>query len=127
MSNIEDDMKVMKEFVDVDRKMRQKEVESDYDKFCEKICIAIENVLSEREQDKARIKELEEEITEHVYWESTPLKQIEQYYIPKQKVKKKISEAKHNRKYANTAYEYTEEDVWDIVKDNLEELLEEGE
>ena len=46
--------------------------------------------------------------------------------VPKQKVKKKISEAKRNRKYANTAYEYTEEDVWDIVKDNLEELLEEG-
>lgn len=82
MSNIEDDMKVMKEFVDVDRKMRQKEVESDYDKFCEKICIAIENVLSEREQDKARIKELEEDLY-------SANKIINEYLdgIPKQKVK----------------------------------------
>lgn len=40
-----------------------------------------------------------------------------------QKVKDKIEEAKYNRKEGNTAYEYTEEDVWDIVKDVLEELL----
>lgn len=42
-----------------------------------------------------------------------------------QKVKNKIEEAKYNKKEGNTAYEYTEEDVWDIVKDVLEELLEE--
>lgn len=40
-----------------------------------------------------------------------------------QKVKNKIEEAKYNKKEGNTAYEYTEEDVWDIVKDVLEELL----
>ena len=40
-----------------------------------------------------------------------------------QKVKDKIEEAKYNKKEGNTAYEYTEEDVWDIVKDVLEELL----
>lgn len=44
--------------------------------------------------------------------------------IPKQEVKDKIEEAKHNKKVGNTAYEYTEEDVWDTVKDELEELLE---
>ena len=52
-------------------------------------------------------------------------KAIRYNYVPKQKVKDKIKEAKYNKKVGNTAYEYTEEDVWDIVKDELEELLEE--
>lgn len=49
---------------------------------------------------------------------------LEHNDIPKQKVKENIKEARYNKKVGNTAYEYTEEDVWEIVKDNLEELLE---
>lgn len=122
----------------------------------------VDYLLSEREQDKARIKELESKLEEAN--KQLDLDYVDENYIPKQKakemqakikeleeenrrkdmfmqmakeviensilkkrVKKSIAEAKRNRKYANTAYEYTEEDVWDIVKDNLEELLQEGE
>lgn len=77
---------------------------------------------------QARIKELEAKLEFKKYGDLDEI-EFEKYmsqFIPKQKVKKKIREAKHNRKYANTAYEYTEEDVWDIVKDNLEELLEDN-
>ena len=66
---------------------------------------------------QTRIKELEEEN----YVQKVALLENS---IPKQKVKNKIEEAKDNKKVGNTAYEYTEEDVWDIVKDELEELLE---
>ena len=73
-----------------------------------------------------RIKELEAKL-EFKNWGDLDNTQFEEYmnqFIPKQKVKDKIEEAKDNKKVGNTAYEYTEEDVWDIVKDELEELLE---
>ncbi len=84
----------------------------------DRIYKAIENILK-------RIQELEKEnttlknFTSSIYNEN-----IEKEFIPVQKVKEKIKEAKYNKKVGNTAYEYTEEDVWDIVKDELEELLE---
>lgn len=46
-SNIEEDIKILEKF-------------NPGDEYTEKIKIAIENILAEREQDKARIKELEE-------------------------------------------------------------------
>lgn len=48
MSNIEEDIKRLKAF-------------NPGDEYTEKIKNAIENILSERKQDKARIQELEEE------------------------------------------------------------------
>ena len=122
MSNIEDDMKVMKEFVDVDRKMRQKEVESDYDKFCEKICIAIENVLSEREQDKARIKELEEELY-------SANKIVEEYLdgIPKQKIKDKIENLEKEYKKLEQSSDFIIADTIQPKIEVLQELLQESE
>ena len=59
-SNIEEDIKILKEFVELDRKIRQNKTENDYEQFCERRCVAIEHILAERKQDKARIKELEE-------------------------------------------------------------------
>lgn len=63
MSNIDidEDVKVLKEFVELDRRIRQNKTESDYEKFCERRCVAIEHILAEREKDKNKIKELEEE------------------------------------------------------------------
>mgnify|MGYP001623471183 CR=1 FL=1 len=122
MSNIEDDIKKLNKFNEYENTVVLSE-EALYE-----IQDAIEHILSEREQDKAKIKELEAKLEFKEYGDLDEI-EFEKYmsqFIPKQKVKKKIREAKHNRKYANTAYEYTEEDVWDIVKDNLEELLEEG-
>ena len=48
MSNIEEDIKRLKAF-------------NPGDEYTEKIKTAIQNILAEREQDKKRIKELEEE------------------------------------------------------------------
>ena len=59
MSNIEEDLEILEEFIKLDRNIRDNKKESDYEKFCERRCIAIENVLAERKQDKERIKELE--------------------------------------------------------------------
>ncbi len=73
-----------------------------------------------------RIKKLEEEKKNRVDFQQKYIEVTNLYLnsIPKQKVKNKIEEAKHNKKVGNTAYEYTEEDVWDTVKDELEKLLE---
>lgn len=59
MSNIEEDLEILEEFIKLDRNIRDNKKESDYEKFCERRCIAIENILAERKQDKERIKELE--------------------------------------------------------------------
>ena len=90
---------------------RVKEVENDL------TTVYLKGYADAEEKYKKRIKELEEEN----YVQKVAL--IENS-VPKQKVKNKIEEAKDNKKVGNTAYEYTEEDVWDIVKDELEELLE---
>lgn len=75
-----EDIKILKEFIKIDRNMRNNSTESDYDKFCERRCIAIENLLNKLEENenqdytliymkgyadaeekyRARIKELEE-------------------------------------------------------------------
>ena len=57
--DIEEDLKILQEFTELDRKLRNYKVESDYDNFCERRCVAIEHILAEREEDKKRIKELE--------------------------------------------------------------------
>lgn len=60
--DIEEDIKILNEYINIDRKMRNNNQESDYDKFCERQCIAIENLLAEREEDKKKIAELKEYI-----------------------------------------------------------------
>ena len=90
---------------------RVKEVENDL------TTVYLKGYADAEEKYKKRIKELEEEN----YVQKVALLENS---VPKQKVKNKIEEAKDNKKVGNTAYEYTEEDVWDIVKDELEELLE---
>lgn len=76
MSNIEDDIKKLNKFNEYENAVVLSE-EALYE-----IQEAIEHILSEREQDKARIKELEEELY-------SANKIVEEYTdsIPKQKVK----------------------------------------
>lgn len=86
-----EDIKILKEFIKIDRNMRNNSTESDYDKFCERRCIAIENLLNKLEENenqdytliymkgyadakekyRARIKELEEELNnkENKIWQ----------------------------------------------------------
>ena len=58
--DIEEDIKIVQEFTELDRKLRNYKVESDYDNFCERRCVAIDHILAEREEDKKKIEELEE-------------------------------------------------------------------
>lgn len=51
MNNIE----ILEEWIKIDRKMRNNSTESDYDKFCEEKCIAIENLIQENKELKERI------------------------------------------------------------------------
>lgn len=79
MSNIEEDLEILEEFIKLDRNIRDNKKESDYEKFCERRCIAIENILAERKQDKERIKELEIKFKEYM-----------KQFIPKQKITDEI-------------------------------------
>jgi hypothetical protein len=38
---------ILKDYVNTDRQIRNHSIESDFDKFCETTCIAIETVLNE--------------------------------------------------------------------------------
>lgn len=89
MSNIEEVIKILEKF-------------NPGDEYTEKIKNAIENILSERKQDKARIQELEENndlkiknnfrIVGH-YAEVKLEELLKEDYIPKQKVKEIVKEA----------------------------------
>ena len=87
--DIEEDLKILQEFTELDRKLRNYKVESDYDNFCERRCVAIDNLLAEREEDKKKIEELEAKL-EFYQWGDLDNLKFEEYmkeFIPKQKVK----------------------------------------
>lgn len=92
--DIEEDIKILNEYINIDRKMRNNNQESDYDKFCERQCIAIENLLAEREEDKKKIDKLqvlEDDLKDkRIVYVDTP--EFEEKFIAKQKVKEKIEE-----------------------------------
>ena len=87
--DIEEDIKIVQEFTELDRKLRNYKVESDYDNFCERRCVAIEHVLAEREEDKKRIERLqvlEDDLKDkRIVYVDTP--EFEEKFIAKQKVK----------------------------------------
>lgn len=92
--DIEEDIKILNEYINIDRKMRNNNQESDYDKFCERQCIAIENLLAEREEDKKKIAELEAKL-EFYQWGDLDNLKFEEYmkeFIPKQKVKEGLED-----------------------------------
>ena len=123
MSNIEDDANVLGAFCLAGR------IEIISPEEFEEVKIAISNILSEREQDKARIKELEEENAskqkayDDCYCEYKHYKQFDS--IPKQKVKDKIEEVKLSG--GGNGKDNVENLARELVIDVLEELLEEGE
>lgn len=87
--DIEEDIKILQKFTELDRKLRNYKVESDYDNFCERRCVAIDHILAEREEDKKRIKELEvleDDLKDkRIVYVDTP--EFEEKFIAKQKVK----------------------------------------
>ena len=108
MSNIEDDIKYVKEMLEIARVFfMEVKAETDYKDVDEiAFCNAIRNILSEREQNIKKIKELEEENMEKDLekigiqqdTEANMKEIIERYYtaneecIPKQKVKDILNE-----------------------------------
>lgn len=87
--DIEEDIKILQEFTELDRKLRNYKVESDYDNFCARRCVLIDHILTEREEDKKRIAELEAKL-EFYQWGDLDNLKFEEYmkeFIPKQKVK----------------------------------------
>ena len=112
MLNIEDDLKKLNKFNEYENTVVLSE-EALYE-----IQDAIEHILSEREQDKARIKELEEE--NRIFKNKNVL--VNRYFklkdnsIPKQKVKEILDKAEVMDYYT----------LPDVIND-LQELLEEGE
>ena len=86
---------------------------------------SIRNILAERKQDKARIKELEEE-NRIFALEGSRVKlelYIKENYIPKQKVKDKIKEIKEDKESKYFYRFLTTRDI-DYAIEILENLLE---
>lgn len=126
--DIEEDIKILNEYINIDRKMRNNNQESDYDKFCERQCIAIENLLAEREEDKKKIAELEAKL-EFYQWGDLDNLKFEEYmkeFMPKQKVKEKIEENnKLIEKCKDELEHYGEIYLYEHDNKILKELLEE--
>ena len=110
MSNIEEDIKILEKF-------------NPGDEYTEKIKIAIENILAERKQDKARIQELEEE--NRIYaLEGNRVKlelYIKENYIQKQKVKEGLEDIEDYFDRLNGP----DEDI-EYIRNIKKELLEES-
>ena len=103
--DIEEDIKILQEFTELDRKLRNYKVESDYDNFCERRCVAIDHILAEREEDKKRIERLqvlEDDLKDkRIVYVDTP--EFEEKFISKQKVKENIEKIKDrfNKNFSN--------------------------
>lgn len=103
--DIEEDLKILQEFTELDRKLRNYKVESDYDNFCERRCVAIDHILAEREADKKKIDKLqvlEDDLKDkRIVYVDTP--EFEEKFISKQKVKENIEKIKDrfNKNFSN--------------------------
>ena len=132
MSNIEDDVKIVKEFIDYAQEViDDMEYERPVDvTVYQKYLTSMQSILAEREQDKKRIKELEEERN---HWHGCFIVAMENS-IAKEKVinviqeyKDKIERYKEYRiQGKETDVEYYENIANTIIVQALQELLEGG-
>ena len=85
---MEEDIKILEEWVEVDRRTRNNSMESDFDKFCEEKNVAIENLIN-------RVKDLEEAVDNFMRGKAYSTKQLENLkknFIQKSKIREKIEE-----------------------------------
>ena len=54
--SVESAILILKDYVNVDRQMRQHRTESDFEQFCETTCIAIDTVIEQLETYKEYFK-----------------------------------------------------------------------
>lgn len=124
VGSIEDDVKLVKRYLE---NSAYKESNSDFFKnggwemVDLEIPKAMANILAEREQDKARIKELEEELEKAT--RQLDLDYVEENFIPKQKVMDKIEELIIDNRYYDKFLE--SRDIQYTI-DILREILEGG-
>lgn len=131
MNNIEDDIEKIKTFADYSQEvLNDMEYEKPVDvTITQKEVNAINNLLSEREQDTKRIKELEEK-NRMLVLEGSRVRldlYIKQNYIPKQAIKDKIEEI--NKKYEDSKDENGESPYYypEYTIRVLKKLLQESE
>ena len=123
MSNIEEDIKEIRE--SIEEAYRSYDYDLDYSPFSKGIAEILERILSERESDKKRIKELEQENKTLKNFTSAIFNgNIKKEYIPKQKVKDEIEELKKHYNTDNNIRIYTLKDSYELQATILEELLE---
>ena len=123
MSNIDEDIKYVKECLKLVRVFfKAIKKETDYKEIDDvAFCIAIDNILSELEQNKKRIKRLEyENETLKDFTSAIFNGNIEKEFIRVQKVKDKIEDLRYN---SNLGFEETLEEFFKI--EASEEILEE--
>lgn len=123
MSNIEEDLEILEEFIKLDRNIRDNKKESDYEKFCERRCIAIENVLAERKQDKERIKELEvleDDLKDkRIVYVDTP--EFEEKFIQVKKIKD-IFQKNRNELFSVTYLDYKQYKPFTMQIDRINKI-----
>ena len=107
MSDIEEDIKYVKELLKIARVFfKSIKAETDYKEIDDvAFFIAIDNILAERKQDKARIQELEAKL-EFKQWGDLDNIDFEEYmknFISKEKVKE--SYLKMEKEYARKVYD----------------------
>ena len=132
--NINESIKILQKRVEIDRELRQNSTESDYDKFCENECVAIENLIKGYRELEESHKTLSEnpEWLKH-YWIGR--KEVDDYW--KSKIREKIEELDKEEKglrnsiSAEEYAEYSDANISfdlmhiEIQKSILQEILEE--
>lgn len=119
--DIEEDIKILNEYINIDRKMRNNNQESDYDKFCERQCIAIENLLAEREENKKYTIHLTDEEYRKVI--ENAQKDVETKY--KKKIEELEKENKRKDMFVKMAKEVIEESILkQKIKDDIDKYIE---
>lgn len=128
MKDIEREIKWLKEYVEQDRAMRKNSTESDFDKFCEEHCKAIETVLKaykEQERENQMLKNTKNNCP-HLNTSGVSCN-IKEHYIEKDKIREKIKEyLEFDKKYKTYTYHGRENFTMQYYYAKaLKELLEE--
>ena len=129
---MEEAIAVLEKRVAIDRALRDGSVESDYDKFCENECLAIEKLingyreLEEENESLVRQYEYQGALMVNEYFSK---EQVFEWFIPKSRIRAKIEEYKQEMKEIRAKKEGL---IWnyrlhklDYAIEVLQELLEE--
>ena len=108
-------IEILEKRIEIDRKLRQNSTESDYDKFCENECIAMEQLIKGYRKLQDRVIKYEktlENLQKETIWKSKIKEKIEGY-------KKLIKEVQANEEHYNEIplYEHDIEVLQELMED----------